>query len=129
MALAQISLAIVGAAYPNKRGPTRRFDLALCNLGEPLELRPEPTNPADEHAIAVFSERDVQLGYVKSERAPMLLKRLREGVDVRCVFQGSASFGGWMRCSFDGSVPVLPEVVAVEEGEPDWWPDEIPVRD
>lgn len=31
-------------------------------LGEPVLLVPEPENPADPQAIAVFNERGVQIG-------------------------------------------------------------------
>jgi hypothetical protein len=76
-----LSLAIVGIDYPNKRGPARRFELEICQPGEPIELRSEPNNPHDEHAIAVFSCRGIQLGYLAScgdraTRRPLSSKRL-----------------------------------------------------
>lgn len=104
----QLSLAIVGADHPNKRGPTRRFELAICKPGEPIELRPEPKNKHDENAIAVFSCRGVQLGYVTAERAPWIGRMLSNGREVAAVFQAGSSFGGWARVAFDGEVPTLP---------------------
>lgn len=65
------SLAIVGAAYPNKRGPGRLFEIHMCSPGEPVTLRKEPRNPADSRAIGVYSARDVQLGYVRAEDAQL----------------------------------------------------------
>lgn len=59
-----MSLAVVGADYPNARGPTRRFEIVLCVPGETIELRREPKNPADSRAIDVYSLRGVQLGYI-----------------------------------------------------------------
>jgi hypothetical protein len=118
-----ISLAIVGADYPNKRGPGRRFDLALCVPGEPIELRPEDNNPADEWAIAVYSCRGVQLGYIPSQRAPLVRKWMSEGREMTAVFQARSAFGGWVRLGLDGEVPIVdlnrpePDVVgAVSDG-------------
>ena len=119
-----MSLAIVGADFPNKRGPTRRFELRLCIPGEPVELRPEPKNPADEHAIAVYSVRGVQLGYIPSQRAVFVGKLMREGHNIAAIFQAEAPFGGWCRIAFDGETPVLP-VQRDQEPEQDWWPDEM----
>ncbi len=124
----QVSLAIVGIDYLNKRGPGRRFDLEICVPREPVELRPEPKNPYDEHAIAVFSCRGVQLGYLKSERAVWIGTLARQGHEIRAIFQGMTSTAGWIRVAFDGTDPVLPVArPAVEETEfyPDEvWPDE-----
>jgi len=119
-----LSLAVVGADYPNKRGPGRRFEIALCEPGEPVELVPEPKNPADPNAIAVYSTRGVQLGYLTAERAPWIGKLLRE-TDVLAVFQQATRNGAVIRAAFDGSEPSLPETTAEQEHheEPDFWPD------
>lgn len=98
---------IVGTQYPNKKGPTRRFELELCKPGEPIDLRPEPKNPADENAIAVYSCRGVQLGYVASVRAVLLIGHFKAGSAVRAIFQGFSSAGPWIRVTFDGSEPVV----------------------
>lgn len=127
-----ISLAIVGVAYENKRGPSRRFELALCRPGEPIELRPEPKNKADENAIAIFSCRGVQLGYVTAERAPLILSFMRTGREVRAVFQGISGSGPWVRVAFDGEEPIVdtqerpPVAATVEEDDSGFYPDWIP---
>jgi hypothetical protein len=100
-----MSIAVVGAEYPNKRGPGRRFEVQLCAPGEPVELRREPKNPADSRAVAVYSERDVQLGYVPAEQAQWIGGQLAV---VRAIFQRSDKFGAVIRATFDGSMPVLP---------------------
>lgn len=122
-----ISLAIVGIPYPNKRGPTRRFELELCVSGEPVELRPEPNNKFDEHAVSVFSCRGVQLGYLASERAVFIGKLIREGREILAIFQGMTPTCAWVRVGFDGVAPTLP--VARGSGQPGpgvdgFWPDE-----
>lgn len=127
-----ISLAIVGIPYPNAKGPTRRFELELCKPGEPIELRPEPTNPADENAIAIYSCRGVQLGYVASVRAVLIMQWLRDGAEPKAVFQGISGSGAWIRAAFDGSEPVVnleersPQQAPAAGGDGDgFWPDPI----
>ena len=104
----QLSLAIVGIDYPNQRGPGRRFELEICRSGEPIELRPEPKNKFDEHAIAVFSCRGIQLGYLASERAVLVGTLWRQGHETRAIFQAQEAKVGWLRVAFDGEEPMLP---------------------
>ena len=123
-----LSIAIVGITYPNKgKGPTRLFELKLCKPGEPLELRPEPKNKHDEHAIAVFSCRGVQLGYLSSERAVLIGTRLRNGIEVLAVFQALDASVGWCRVAFEGEVPALPATSDPVEAPDDsgFFPDPI----
>ena len=129
---AQISLAVVGVDYPNrgrKRGPARRFIMDLCQAGDPVELRPEPDNPKDPQAIAVYSERGEQMGYLPAERAPYVGMMMRRG-EVTAIFQEKTKWGGAVRIAFDGDTPVLPRrpesQVPVDD---DWWPDEMPDYD
>lgn len=126
-----LSIAVVGADFPNKRGPTRRFEIALCKPGERIELRPEPRNPADPRAVAVFSARGIQIGYVPAERAALVGAALREG-RMTVIFQSASQWGATIRASLDGSEPTLPAVndsrgaVWPPPGsdDADWWPDE-----
>jgi len=126
-----LSLAIVGAAHPNKRGPTRRFGISLCRPGDPLELRREPKNEFDEYAIAVFGPQDIQIGYVRSERAVLIAPMLDRGREVAIIFQAETESGCWARVAFDGELPVLPPIDEMEEtstegvdDDPGFWPDE-----
>ena len=102
----------------------------MCIPGEVIELRPEPKNPADPRAIAVYSARGIQIGYVPAEQAQWIGGRLGE---VRAVFQRAEPYGAVIRISFDGTDPVLPadlfhrvrsDPAADEEayGEDDWPP-------
>jgi hypothetical protein len=122
-----LSLAIVGIDYPNKRGPARRFELEICRPGEPIELRPEPNNKYDEHAIAVFSCRGIQLGYLASERAVFIGTLRRQGHDAKAIFQALEPKVGWIRVAFDGAEPVLPPAPSNEPapGADGFWPDPI----
>lgn len=128
MPLPQHTLPIVGIHFPNKRGPSRRFELELCVEGEELELRPEPENRADPEAVAVYSARGVQIGYVPAERCARLTALIRQGRDILAVFQGFDEFKAYARIAYDGDVPVLPKQRnAAAQIQPDsesgFWPD------
>lgn len=130
MPLPALSLAVVGADYPNKRGPGRRFELNICRPGEQVQLVPEPKNPADTRAVAVFSSRGIQIGYLTAERAPWIGTMIANGREVRAIFQKQTGFGAWIRAAFDGVAPTLPADIsgdqvhdASAEGDPDFWPD------
>lgn len=120
----QITLPIVGVDFPNKRGPTRRFALELQRPGDPLELRPEPNNPADPNAIAVYSMQGVQIGYLPAERAPYVGLRLSRG-HASAVFQGATVRGAFVRIAFDGEQPTLPPPSDEKSAFEDWYPDDV----
>ncbi|WP_164521761.1 HIRAN domain-containing protein [Sphingomonas sp. ABOLE] len=103
-----MSLSVVGADYANKRGPTRRFEIAMCIPGEPTELRPEPGNPADPQAVAVYSARGIQIGYLTAERAPWIGSMIRNGREMAAIFQAPTPYGALVRLAFDGDRPELP---------------------
>lgn len=127
----ELSLAVVGAAHPNPDGSDRRFEILLCAPGEPVELRPEPTNRADPNAIAVFSSRGIQIGYLTAERAPWIGSKLASGIDVRAVFQSKTDYGALIRANLEGSDPILPHPKSSrpEGDESGFWPDYIPPDD
>ena len=121
---AQITLPIVGTPFPNKNPklPTRQFALELCEPGDPVTLRPDPTNTHDEHAIEVLNSRDMMMGYIPANRAVYVGMRLRRG-SVSAIFQGRSARGGFIRIAFDGEEPVLPpdpaDQTVADEFEPD----------
>lgn len=121
------SLAVVGLPYQNKRGPDRLFEANLCAPGEPIELRPEPKNKQDRWAVAVFSCRGVQIGYVTAEKAQWIGGMIREGREMTVVWQGLTSNTGWVRVAFDGEVPDLPPQRAAPKPQDDsgFYPDPI----
>jgi hypothetical protein len=127
--LPALTLAVVGVRHPNKDNSDRRFFIRLCVPGEPVELRPEPKNEFDEHAVAVFTKRGKQIGYLAADRAPRIGALIRQGRELQAVFQAETQFGAWIRVAFDGEVPVLPSPAAeqLREGadlDPDFYPDE-----
>lgn len=108
--LPALTLAVVGVRHPNsdKSKSNRAFEILLCTPGDPVELRPEPRNRHDPHAVAVFSSRGIQIGYLTAERCGRIGGLIREGREVRAVFQEGADFGAWIRVAFDGAEPLLP---------------------
>lgn len=125
MPLPQHTLTIVGITHANRRGLTRRFELAICRPGEVVELRPEPGNKADPYAVAVYSCRGIQLGYVPAERCARIASVLGQGREVSAIFQGYDQHRAYMRLAYDGEIPVLPTPKARVDSEPDFWPDPI----
>lgn len=127
----ELSLAVVGAAHPNADGSDRRFEILLCAPGETVELRSEPTNRADPNAIAVFSSRGVQIGYLTAERAPWIGSKLASGIDIRAVFQSKTDYGALIRANLEGATPTLPNPRSLrpKTDESGFWPDYIPPDD
>jgi hypothetical protein len=121
MARPPLSLAVVGADFPNPDNSNRRFEIAMCKPGEEIELRPEPRNKADPNAIAVYSKRGVQIGYLRAERAPLLRRIILSGQEVQCVFQENATYGAVVRAAFDGDTPTIP---MQKPSRPQWGGDD-----
>lgn len=125
----QLSLAVVGAQYPNKKGPTRRFGISLCRPGDPIDLVPEPKNEADPNAIAVYAG-DIQIGYLTAERAPFIGTAMSREI-VTAIFQREQQYGAVIRVGI-GCVPTLPDASDSRampwpppgSEDADWWPDD-----
>ncbi|PTD19924.1 hypothetical protein CV103_12100 [Sphingomonas fennica] len=125
-----LSLAVVGADYPNRRGPTRRFEIAICAPGDPVDLLAEPNNPADPRAVAVFSARGVQLGYITAERCGWISGMFARGCEIHAIFQQRTSYGCVIRIAFNGEHPTLPPSnnprTQPADNDSGFWPDYIP---
>jgi hypothetical protein len=124
----EMTLAVVGIDFANEDRvrSNRRFEVMASAPGDPVGLRPEPRNRHDPNAVAVFSARDVQIGYLSAERAPLIGARLRRGEEVRAIFQGLRGSVAYIRVRFGGEVPSLPRAAdrpAVSVGDDDFHPD------
>jgi hypothetical protein len=108
----ELTTSIVGIDFPNedKSKSNRRMECMLCAPGDFVELRLEPTNPFDTNAVAIYSERGVQLGYVSAERAPLIGKKMGED-EVNAVFQAIHGSNAYIRIRFGGGLPTLPDPV------------------
>lgn len=132
-----MSLAVVGAPFANKDGSNRQFEIKLCSPGEAVYLRPEAKNKYDPRAVAVFSVRDVQIGYVRAERAGLVRSWFSNSRDFEAVFQEETPWGAVIRVALDGAPLTIPppgnwarpNAGSVEEWvdpDPGFWPDDAP---
>jgi hypothetical protein len=106
----ELTLAVVGIEYANedKAKTNRRFEIELCAPGDPVELRREPKNKHDPFAVAVFSQRGIQIGYLTAERASWIGAKLGAGEEWQAVYQGRAGNAAYIRLRFGGGSPTLP---------------------
>lgn len=72
----------------------------------------------------MFSGRDIQLGYVSSQRAALIAPMLDRGRIVTAIFQEPMPWGCAVRVAFDGEKPALPPVRERNDVEPDFEGDE-----
>lgn len=134
----QISLVIVGADHPNKDKSNRRSEILWSHPGEEVHLVPEPKNEVDPQAVAVFSTRGVQIGYVRSGQAQLIRSYLSRGRITSAIFQCAHEEGAVIRLGLDGEPPKLPDNVSDQPVIPrqqrrsipppnddGWYPDEI----
>lgn len=127
----ELSLAVVGLDFPNpdKGKSNRRFEMALCAPGERVSLVPEPKNKADHNAIAIFSMRGVQLGYLTAERCGWIKGRMAQGEEHEAVFQEQHPSAAIIRVRFGGGSPSLPPQAArrrSDQGFGEWYEGDAP---
>jgi hypothetical protein len=129
MSRPDMSLAVVGGLFSNADGSNRQFEIAMSRPGEPVHLVPEPRNKFDPAAVAVFSARGLQIGYVSAERCAWIGSKINQGEDIRAIFQHPTSTGAVIRINFSGEDPILPPErprQAEPPADDDFWPDYIP---
>ncbi|MGI4950138.1 MAG: HIRAN domain-containing protein [Janthinobacterium lividum] len=104
----ELSLAVVGIDYPNPDGSNRRFHMALLDRGDPVELRREPGNKFDPHAVGVFGQDGIRIGYLPAGRAPFIGSKILDGLEVQAIFQEREATIGVIRARIGGGPPTLP---------------------
>ena len=92
---------------------------------------PEPKNPVDPQAVAVFSCRGIQIGYVRGQQCQLIRSYLSRGRLTAAIFQDRHQDGAVIRLGLDGEPPVLPELPPESPREDDsgFYPDFIPPDD
>ncbi|HET9511815.1 MAG TPA: HIRAN domain-containing protein [Sphingomonas sp.] len=121
----ELTLAVVGIPYLNADGSSRLFELRLCQPGDAIDLRPEPKNKHDPHAIGVWRAGGGQFGYLTFERAGWIGRRL-QAEDSVAVYQGAVGSAAYIRIRFGGGAPTLPPVSEQPEQRAtndDFYPD------
>lgn len=104
----ELSLYVVGVAHANEDGSNRAFEVKMCNPGDPVELRREPKNKHDPQAVAVFSVRGCQIGYLSADRAGWIGGRLAQGQPIAAIFQEGGDTRAVIRLNLAGDPPTLP---------------------
>jgi hypothetical protein len=129
----QLSLFVVGLQHANKSRGNRTFEAMVCVPGEPVHLVPEPKNKHDPQAVAVFSDRGIQFGYLSAERCGWIGGMIGRGEELRAIFQSAGTTTALIRVAIGGADPVLPPSssapAASAEQEADWYPDDVPPDD
>ena len=94
MGINDFRLRLVGAQFDNEDGSSRQEELSRCVVGDPVELVREPDNPHDPSAVAVYSCRRVQIGYIGADRTAWIGSKLDRGYPVRAII---GAIGGGKR--------------------------------
>ena len=81
----EYSVIVAGTGFDGRQGRIRM----LVQEGMQVKLVPDPNNPHDSNAIAVyvtvrkwftlFRNTDVQIGYIKKDRAKFFTKKINDG--------------------------------------------------
>ena len=128
-----MSLVVVGGLHRNADGSNRLFEMTICVPGEPVVLVRETHNPVDATAVAVFSVRGIQIGYLSAERCGWIGARIAQGEDIRAAFHYASRGMAVIRISFSGTNPSLPPspaaVVDSVGDDSGFFPDDIPDDD
>lgn len=129
----EFSMLVVGGAFPNADGSNRMFEIAMCDPGESVELVPEPRNKFDPSAVAVFSARGIQIGYLAADRCGWIGGKMRLGEEVTAIFQERLTAGAAIRVRLGGGAPTLPPkrapVAVAAPADDDFYPDFEPPYD
>jgi len=121
MSLAELSIFVVGINYANEDGSDRRTELGRLAPGDPVELRREPENKHDPDAVAVFSGRGAQVGYLPAAFCKEIGQRML-AEPYAAVFHWLGEQVAAIRIRFGGGEPTLPQ--DHEPREPgDFFPD------
>lgn len=109
---------VAGISFENKDGSSRQANARRVRKGDPLQLRREPENPYDAHAIAVeFVETGgtaLQLGYVPRALASVLAPMVDAGATLEASVIRAGGGGLQLigiRMKIDGDVSALPEAM------------------
>ena len=80
---------IVGVTHPNSDGTSRRKILKRMRREEceyeAVYLEPEPDNPYDKNAVKVLNIMGEQIGYLSSDLAEDIVKRISKGEEFSAV--------------------------------------------
>ena len=121
---------VAGVTDLNGDGSNRQEAIGQCQSGEPLDLVPEPDNPHDKNAIAVYSSAGKQIGYLDTDLAQDVLDCGDEGSNFCCYVTevtGGDSTAGKLNMEINIVLLVVPPDATdqdvedyLDSGEIDW---------
>ena len=82
-----------GERFANSDGSSRQDELGRCRPGEAIRLEREPDNPRDPMAVALYSSRGVQVGYLGREQAKWLAPLIDGGHSLSVIVDRIAPKG------------------------------------
>ncbi len=116
-------LPAVGTSYDNEDGTSRQAELRVLARGHKLFLVREPENPHDPRAVAVVSERQVRVAYLRRDHAGWVGSKIDRGYDVRAVVERirggalvGATLGLVLLLNMDGEEPVPDGIATLPPG-------------
>lgn len=109
-------LTAVGEQFANADGGCRQDEIRCCRPREQVTLEAETANPKHSGAIAVYSVRGVQVGYLRRRDADWLKEKMGMGTGLRAKIIAIAPRSR----PFDAlRVTLDVQLASVDEGEHD----------
>jgi hypothetical protein len=71
-------IEIAGVTFSNDDGTSRQLIISKLNKSDKLKLKPDPSNPHDENAIAVLNMRGLIVGWIPRGINIQVLELLKE---------------------------------------------------
>lgn len=91
---------VAGLTWPNPDGSSRQGIARTLQPQDELLLVPEPDNPVDPNAVAVFTAAGDQLGYLEARLARELTLRWKRCIQTRCFVRALRERGDTVGVSF-----------------------------
>lgn len=114
--LRHVRTKLVGVTFANDDGSSRQSLIARCRAGEPLTLRHEPDNPADDHAVAVYNAAGEQLGHRRRKLAREVVEEARGGT-IWAAYVSEVTGGYGFKRSLGCNIVLVAAEPGVDEAE------------
>ncbi|QMV19654.1 hypothetical protein GOB94_13865 [Granulicella sp. 5B5] len=107
---------IAGVSFRNEDGTSRQYALIALDIGAVLHIVPDPDNPKDENAFAIYTKDWEQLGYLPRHTAEDMAGRWYNGERYVGVLLKRDFVGERMNCGAIIGLLQLSRVKAREYG-------------
>lgn len=115
------TIDISGESFVNSDGSHRQDEISKCDIGEAITLRHDPMNKFDSSAVAVYSVRGVQMGFIpKSHKA--IRRRVIAGNAVSATVAektgGSDGYSFGLRITVEDTDSAVPSASSLSKVDP-----------